>query len=261
MAKIYKAALIIIGNEILSGRTQDQNLKYFASKMVESGIEVTEVRIVPDVEEVIVEAVRDLKDKVDYLFTTGGIGPTHDDITSMSVAKALDVPLVKNSQAYQMLEEHYGKNRFTPARQKMAKTPQGAKLIPNPVSVAPGFISKNVYVMAGVPEVMRAMVDYIVRTLKGGDVVLSKTIPCRFPESIIAYDLANIQDKFQEVSIGSYPHFSDGAFGVSIVLRSSNEQMLIRASMEVDLMVSSFESAAINDSSLEFATYDADKLV
>jgi molybdenum cofactor synthesis domain-containing protein len=262
MTKIYKAALIVIGDEILSGRTQEQNIKYIANKMVENGAELCEVRIVPDKEDAIVAAVRELKDKVDYLFTTGGIGPTHDDITSQSIANALDIPLVKNSEAYQILEDHYGPTGFTPARQKMAKTPRGAKLIPNPVSIAPGFISKNVYVLAGVPEIMRAMIDHVARTLKGGDVVHSKIITCRFPESVIAYDLANIQDRFEaDVSIGSYPHFKDGVFGVSIVLRSSNDHVLLRASMEVDMMVSSFESAAISDNSLEFAVYDADKLI
>jgi len=262
MTKIYKAALIVIGDEVLSGRTQEQNIKYIATKMVENGVELNEVRIVPDIEDAIVAAVRDLKDNVDYVFTTGGIGPTHDDITAQSIAVALDIPLVKNSQAFQMLEEHYGEAEFTLARQKMAMTPLGAKLIPNPVSIAPGFISKNVYVLAGVPEIMRAMVDYVVRTLKGGDVVHSKTISCRFPESVIAHDLANIQERFEaDVSIGSYPQFKDGNFGVSIVLRSSNEQVLVRVAMEVDLLVASFESAAISDSSLEFSAYDADKLI
>jgi len=261
MAKIYTAALVVIGDEILSGRTQENNTKYIASKMVENGVELVEVRVVPDIEDAIVTAVRDLKNKVDYLFTTGGIGPTHDDITADSVAKALDIPLVKNTQAYQMLADHYGEAEFTPTRQKMARTPRGAKLIPNPVSVAPGFISKNVYVMAGVPEIMRAMMDYVARTIKGGDVIHSKTIPCRFPESIIAYDLAAIQERFQDdVSIGSYPYFKEGNLGVSIVLRSSNEQVLVRVSMEVDLLVASFEGAAINDSSLEFAKYDTDKM-
>ncbi|MCK5384950.1 MAG: competence/damage-inducible protein A [Alphaproteobacteria bacterium] len=259
MAKIYTAALVVIGNEILSGRTQDKNINYIADKLVECGVELVEVRIVPDEEEAIVAAVQELTGKVMYLFTTGGIGPTHDDITAESVAKALGIPLVNNSQAYEMLKAHYGPEKFTPPRQKMARIPRGAKLIPNPLSISPGFISKNVYVMAGVPEIMMAMVDYIARTIKGGDVILSKTVHCRFPESVIADDLAFVQERFKEdVNIGSYPYFEDGNFGVSIVLRSSNKQTLVRAVMEVDLLVSSFEGAAISDSELEFAVYDMD---
>ena len=260
MAKIFTAALIVIGNEILSGRTQDKNINYIANKLVERGVELIEVRVVPDKEEAIVTAVQDLKDKVTYLLTTGGIGPTHDDITAESMAKALDIPLVNNSQAYSMLEAHYGEQGFTPARQKMARTPRGAKLIPNPISVAPGFISKNVYVMAGVPEILVTMMDYVARMIEGGDVVYSKTVPCRFPESVIADDLAAIQERFKkDVSIGSYPYFKDGNLGVSVVVRSSDEHVLVRAAMEVDLMVSSFEGAAISDSSLEFAAFDNDK--
>ncbi len=242
MVKIYKAALIVIGNEILSGRTQEKNIMYVAGKLVENGVDLCEVRVVPDVEDAIVNAVRELKDSVDYLFTTGGIGPTHDDITVQSVAVALDIPLVKNLQAYQMLEDFYGENEFTPARQKMAHLPRGAELIPNPVSVAPGFVIHNVYVLAGVPEIMRAMIDHVACTIKGGDVICSNTVSCRFPESAIASDLTDIQERFKEdVSIGSYPRFKSGDFGVSIVLRSSNKIALAQATSEVESLVSSLE--------------------
>lgn len=261
MSKSYTAALIVIGNEILSGRTQEKNVNYLAVKLVEKGIQLIEVRVVPDDEDAIIDAVRALKDKVTYLFTTGGIGPTHDDITAQSIAKALDIPLVKNTQAYDMLEAHYGGTGFTPPRQKMAYTPRGAKLIPNPLSVAPGFISKNVYVMAGVPNIMQVMTDYVVRTIKGGDVILSKTVSCRFPESVIAEDLAAVQERYKtNVEIGSYPYFQDGHFGVNIVLRSTDRSVLVRAAMDVELLIAAVEDSALTDGSLEFASFDTDKI-
>ncbi len=246
MDKSYTAALIVIGNEILSGRTQDKNINYIANKMVDHGIALVDVRIIPDVEEDIIATVRALKDKVTYLFTTGGIGPTHDDITSENVAKALDIPLEKNEQAYEMLETFYGKDAFTPPRQKMAYLPRGAELIPNPISTAPGFISENVYVLAGVPSIMQAMIEHVVCIIEGGDVVLSKTVSSSFPETVLAEELSRIQECYKgQVEIGSYPYFKDGGSGVNIVLRSSDEAVLDRVVLEVEYLISSRNASVL----------------
>lgn len=235
--KQYRAALIVIGNEILSGRTQDKNINYIAVALGENGISLAEVRIVPDIEGKIIEAIRDLRDVYDYVFTTGGIGPTHDDITSESVAKAFDVPWEVHPQAYEILETHYGVDDFTSARQKMAMTPRGATLIANPVSAAPGFVIGNVYVMAGVPKIMQAMMDDIVQGLKGGAVIQSRTVSSPLPESVIAQGLGEIQGRWPHVDIGSYPFFQNGAVGVSIVLRSVDEDVLGKAEAEVQALV------------------------
>lgn len=241
MDKIYKAAMIVIGNEILSGRTQDKNINYIANKMVSCGVVLSEVRIVPDIEETIIDTIHDLKDKVDYVFTSGGIGPTHDDITSESVAKAFDVPLETNEEAYQILLDFYGEKDFTEPRQKMAKTPKGAELIPNPVSAAPGYKIENVYVMAGIPSILQAMADHIAVNLQGGAIIHSCTVPSRFPESVIAPGLSDIQAKFDVIDIGSYPYFKDGELGVNVVLRSSNETLLSQAVMDVEILISALE--------------------
>tara|TARA_R110001592_G_scaffold20926_9_gene84620 strand:- start:6927 stop:7670 length:744 start_codon:yes stop_codon:yes gene_type:complete len=247
MGKTYKAAMVVIGNEILSGRTQDQNISYIARKMVESGVVLAEVRVVPDIEKVIVKTIRDLKKKMDYVFTSGGIGPTHDDITAQSVSKVFRVALETNDEAFQILMDHYGEDEFTHARQKMAKTPVGAKLIPNPVSAAPGFIMENVYVMAGVPAIFQAMVDDVAVNLKGGAVIHSRTVPSRFAESRIAEALEEIQNKFPMVDIGSYPYFKDGELGVNVVLRFSDEVVLSQAVMDVEIMISALEDQGAGD--------------
>ncbi len=239
MGKTYKAAMLVIGNEILSGRTQDKNINYLANKLGEQGISFVEVRIVPDIEEKIVEALKSLKEQVDYVFTSGGIGPTHDDITSECVAKACGVAFGTHPEAFEILEAHYGKEEFNAPRRKMAMTPQGAELIPNPVSAAPGFIIDNIYVMAGVPRIMQAMVDHVVPSLAGGALVKSENVPCFYPESKIAEGLGDIQKKFPDVDIGSYPYFKDGKTGVNVVLRSSNEESLTKAKEDVEDMISS----------------------
>ncbi len=241
MSKTYKAAMVVIGNEILSGRTQDKNINYVACKLVDKGIVLAEVRVIPDDEDTIIATIHDLKKSVDYIFTSGGIGPTHDDITADSVAKAFDAALETHDQAYQILLDHYGEEEFTPARQKMAKTPVGADLIPNPVSAAPGFVIENVYVMAGVPSIFQAMVDHVVIGLQGGPVIKSHNVPSRFAESTIAPGLAEIQTKFDAVDIGSYPYFKDGELGVNVVLRSSNETLLSQAVMDVEILISALE--------------------
>lgn len=230
----YSAALIIIGNEILSGRTHDTNTPWIAEKLVGKGIILTEVRVVQDVESAIITAIREMKGKVDYLFTTGGIGPTHDDITAQAVAAAFDTKLELNSEALDMMIAHYGRAEdITPARKKMAMIPVGATLIDNPVSGPPGFKMENVYVMAGVPRIMQAMFDNIMSMLTSGKPVLSNTIACSLQESVVAEKLEEIQHRYPEVSIGSYPHYRGGLLGLSLVLRSIDPVLLRRASEEV----------------------------
>lgn len=224
--KIYKAAMIVIGNEVLSGRTADKNINYVAKIMTEHGIRLSEVRIIPDVEHEIVGAVRSMSEKYDYVFTSGGIGPTHDDITAESVAQAFGVSVEQNVEAYDVLKDYYGENELTDARLKMACVPEGASLIDNPVSGAPGFILNNVYVMAGVPKIMQAMLDGVVGSLQGGAKMFSKTIPCNFYESQIAPGLENIQNRYPDVDIGSYPSYQKGEGLVNVVLRSVNELSL-----------------------------------
>ncbi len=239
MGKIYKAAMVVIGNEILSGRTQDLNVNYVANKLVACGVSLVEVRVIPDDEAVIIDTIRSLKDVVDYVFTSGGIGPTHDDITAASIAKAFGVELVVNEEVRGVLLAHYGTEELTAPRLKMACIPEGAWLIPNPVSGAPGFVIENVYVMAGVPRIMQAMMDDAALMLQGGAVVHSCTVPCSLTESVIAQGLAEIQDKWTGVDIGSYPYFENGRFGVNIVLRSSDEADLDAAERDVIEMVAS----------------------
>ncbi len=198
-----RAALIVIGNEILSGRTQDTNTMWIAERLMQHGITLTEARTVPDIEEKIIEALSALRRDNNYVFTTGGIGPTHDDITAESIARAFDVPLEKNDEALCILKEHYKPEDLTPPVMKMALIPKGADLIPNPVSAAPGFVIENVYVMAGVPRIMQAMLDHILRSLEPGKRVLSNTIACDLPESALAEALGELQKKYPDVEIGS----------------------------------------------------------
>jgi molybdenum cofactor synthesis domain-containing protein len=220
------ACLIVIGNEILSGRTQDENIRFIASSLVENGIVLAEVRIIPDVTGTIVNTVNECRNAFTYVFTTGGIGPTHDDITSAAVAQAFNLPIIIHAEAKAILEKHYGKDKLNAARLRMAEVPEGARLIPNPVSAAPGFIIENVYVMAGVPSIMRAMFDSIKGELKGGDKILSRTITIYTTEGNIAEGLTQIQNSFPEVEIGSYPFVKNARLGTSIVSRSSDQEKL-----------------------------------
>lgn len=237
MSKEYTAAMVVIGNEILSGRTQDANVNYVACKLVAAGVRLREVRIVPDVEDVIVGTVRELKSKHDYVFTSGGIGPTHDDITAMCVAKACDTVLEQNKEAHDILLEYYGKDELTDARLRMAQIPVGGSLIPNPVSAAPGFQIENVYVMAGVPRIMQAMMDHVVCGLDGGTVIQSRTVISSLRESMIAESLGDIQEQYPSVDVGSYPYFKDGELGVNIVLRSDEIDLLSCAEKDVIDMI------------------------
>ena len=226
--KKINAAILIIGNEILSGRTQDKNVAFISNWLnTKCGISVNEVRIIPDDEKVIVKNIQILSKKFNYVFTTGGIGPTHDDITAKSISKAFKVKYEYHKEAYAILEKYYGKKKFNDGRKKMAKMPRGSKLIYNPSSAAPGFIIKNVLSLPGVPSILNSMIEnckqYLVRGLK----VHSKTLNLFTVESNISRPLALIQSKYKKfVDIGSYPFFRLGKIGVAIVTRSTSNAKL-----------------------------------
>ena len=222
MTKIINAAYIMIGDEILSGRTRDENLNFLASNLTNLGINLKEVRVIPDDEEKIIEAVQILKNEYHYIFTTGGIGPTHDDITIDAIAKALNDKITLNQQAYKILINYYGPNGVNEARLKMAKLPSKAKLLNNPVTSAPGFMVENIIVMAGVPKIMRAMFNSSLEFLDFGDKILSKEISLNVTESVIAKDLTKLQHDFPNVAIGSYPFIG----GTAIVFRSFDENQI-----------------------------------
>ena len=222
--KKINASILIIGNEILSGRTQDKNTAFISTWLnSECGIVVREVRIVPDVEKIIIKNILSLSKKFNYVFTTGGIGPTHDDITAKSISKAFKVKYEFHKEAYAILEKYYGKKNFNDGRKKMAKMPEGAKLIYNPSSAAPGFIIKNVLSLPGVPSILNSMIENTKRYLVKGSKIYSKTINLYTVESNISKQLGLIQKKYKNfVDIGSYPFFRLGKIGVSIVTRSSS---------------------------------------
>ena len=231
------ACVIIIGNEILSGRTQDANLPYLANAMNAIGIRVMEARMVRDDEGAIIDAVNACRAAYDYVFTTGGIGPTHDDITAASIAKAFGVELLRDGRAVDLLTRHYAAADLNEARLKMAEVPEGAVLIDNPVSSAPGFQIGNVFVLPGVPRILQAMVDGLATRLRGGDPVLSRTISAFTTESGIAQPLSAVQDRYPEVEIGSYPFVRSGRFGVSLVVRSTDPTTLGAAAAAVAAML------------------------
>lgn len=233
----FKAGLIILGNEILSGRTVDANTPWIAERLTERGIVLCEVRIIPDLEQLIIETVNQMRAVYDYVFTTGGIGPTHDDITAECIAKAFGLPLVRDEEAFHVLEDYYGLENLTPPRAKMALIPEGSKLIPNPVSAAPGFICGNVHVMAGVPRIMQAMMDHVLDEIKAGKPILSNTVSCTLAESKVAEDLTALAKKYPDVDIGSYPHYRGGTMGLSLVLRGTNNESLDLATSEVLAMI------------------------
>lgn len=220
------AAILIIGNEILSGRTKDANVGYLAEQFTEIGIILSEVRMIPDDEGTIIKAINELRAQCAYVFTSGGIGPTHDDITSASIAKAFSVNLERNPEALAMLQSHYTPDELNESRLKMADIPAGASLIENPISKAPGFILENVHVLAGVPKILQAMFEQIRSQLTGGPKMLSHTLSSLKTEGVIAADLKRLQAEFPDVDIGSYPYFKNGEFGVSIVLRSTDAEQL-----------------------------------
>jgi len=220
------AAVLIIGDEILSGRTKDANLSCIALKLAGIGIEVIEVRIVSDDEAAIVDAVNALRRTYTYVFTTGGIGPTHDDITADSIAKAFGVPIDVRADALAILEAHYATGELNEARKRMARIPDGAELIDNPVSKAPGFRLENVHVLAGIPLLVEVMMDGLLEKLSGGKLLHTHTISAYIAESHVATGLGQIQRDFPEVRIGSYPFLRGGKSGASLVMRSTNDAAL-----------------------------------
>ena len=223
--KKVNAAILIIGNEILSGRTQDKNVAFLSNWLnLNCGISVSEVRIIPDVEKIIIKNIRHLSKEFNYVFTTGGIGPTHDDITAKSIAKAFRFKYGFHKEAFRILETYYGKEKFNDGRKKMAKMPLKAKLIYNPSSAAPGFITKNVLSLPGVPSILNSMIENCKKYLLKGLKVHSKTINLFTVESNISKSLGIIQKKYKKnVDIGSYPFFRLGKIGVSIVSRSTSK--------------------------------------
>ncbi len=228
------ACLIIIGNEILSGRTQDKNLNFLAKALNDIGIRMMECRVIPDIADTIADTVNELRRRHDYVFTTGGIGPTHDDITAESVAQAFGLALTRHKEAEARLLKYYPPEKINAARMRMADTPEGARLIDNPISVAPGFIVENVYVMAGIPAVMQAMFEGIRGELKGGAPALSRSLTVMIPEGTIAAGLGDIQARYPHIDIGSYPFSNDsGGYGTSIVLRGTEKEALALAAAEV----------------------------
>ena len=228
MSENPTAAMMIVGNEVLSGRTQDKNLAFVAEALGEIGVDMREVRIVPDEMDEVVAAVNALRAKYTYVFTTGGIGPTHDDITADCIAAAFGVELHMHPLAVQLLEAHYDAQgiEFNAARARMARIPEGASLIDNPVSTAPGFRIENVHVMAGVPKIMQAMMENILPTLKGGEKLSSVTVTAQVPEGSIAEAMQHLQEQHPQVSIGLYPFYGADGAGVSVVARGTDKAAL-----------------------------------
>ena len=240
--KKVRAALIIIGNEILSGRTQDANLQHLAKELNSVGVILSESRIIPDDEDMIVGTVNEMRVAYDYVFTTGGIGPTHDDITAECIAKAFGLPLIRNAEAQALMEAHYARTgrELNEARLRMANTPEGAALVKNPISTAPGFRVENVYVMAGVPMVMQAMLEGIKPELIGGKTMLSRAVASYIGEGNMAAGLTALQEKYSALDIGSYPFYKAGnRFGTTIVLRHTDAGMLEDAVQEVAALMTS----------------------
>lgn len=233
------AAIIIIGDEILSGRTLDTNTNYIAKKLSENGIDLKEARVIPDDHEQIVITVNALRSKYTYIFTTGGIGPTHDDITSQAIADAFGVPLELNSEAFEIIKNFYlsqGKE-LNSARKKMAYLPKASALINNPVSWAPGFRIDNVFVLAGVPNIMQAMFNHLLPSLQKGRILQSKNIDILIGESTIAAEFADLQSRYPSVQMGSYPFKRDDRHGTSLVLSSKDAAKLAEAYSELETFI------------------------
>ena len=231
--KKVNAAILIIGNEILSGRTQDTNTSTISLWLNSIGVKVQEVRVIPDIEKTIIDAVNDLKKKNDYVFTTGGIGPTHDDITAQSISKAFKLDYEIHKEAFKILEGYYKPGEFNKGRQKMVWMPKDAKLILNPTSGAPGFYVQNVFCLPGVPSILKSMLGGLKNEIVGGEPILSKTISLRTVESEIAKSLSKVQEDNTDVEIGSYPFFQAGKLGVSIVIRSEDKLKINQCVLQI----------------------------
>jgi len=231
--KKVNAAILIIGNEILSGRTQDTNTSTIALWLNSIGVEVQEVRVIPDIEKTIVDNVNEFRGLNDYVFTTGGIGPTHDDITAQSISKAFNLEYQIHKEAFEILEAYYKPGEFNEGRQKMVWMPKDAKLILNPTSGAPGFNIKNVFCLPGVPSILKSMLGGLQNEIIGGEPIISHTISLRTVESEIAKSLSSVQDNNKDVEIGSYPFFQAGKLGVSIVIRSEEQSKISKCSYQI----------------------------
>ena len=220
------AAILIIGNEILSGRTQDTNTSTLAIWLNSIGVKVEEVRVIPDLEKTIIDTLNYFRTSYDYVFTTGGIGPTHDDITAQSVSKTFGIKYEIHKEAYKILEAYYKPGEFNEGRQKMCWMPENANLIYNPTSGAPGFSVENVFCLPGVPSILKSMLGGLTNSIVGGEPIKSHTISLKTVESEIASSLTKVQDENKDVEIGSYPFFHAGKLGVSIVIRSEDQSKI-----------------------------------
>jgi molybdenum cofactor synthesis domain-containing protein len=249
LPKTITAAVIIIGDEILSGRTKDQNLSFLAEALNEVGVQLHECRVVADIEADIVAAVNALRARFDYVFTTGGIGPTHDDITADSIGAAFGLKVDHNPEAVAILEAHYAHTgaELNEARMRMARTPAGAAMVENPVSKAPGFRVENVYVMAGIPAVCQAMFHSLKHELVGGDPVRSISIAVHLAEGVLAKGLTALQEKYPDVGLGSYPFYREGRFGASIVARSQMPDRLAAAADDIRQMMRDLDGEPIEE--------------
>ena len=227
------AAILIIGNEILSGRTQDTNTSVIATWLNSIGVKVGEVRVIPDIEKTIINTLNLLRNDYNYVFTTGGIGPTHDDITAESVSKVFGLKYEIHKEAYKILESYYKLGEFNKGRQKMVWMPENANLILNPTSGAPGFNVENVFCLPGVPSILKSMLGGLTNIIVGGDPILSHTISLRTVESEIADSLTKVQKDNKDVEIGSYPFFQAGKLGVSIVIRSENKSKIDNCNLQI----------------------------
>jgi molybdenum cofactor synthesis domain-containing protein len=237
------AAVLVIGDEILSGRTKDANIGYIAEYLGKIGVDVREARVVPDVEEEIVAALDALRARYDYVVTTGGIGPTHDDITADAVARAFGVPIGEDPRIIARMMERYSPADLTPARRRMARVPHGAELVDNPISTAPGFRIDNVFVLAGVPSIMQAMLDFAVKSMKTGAIMAVETIEAgAVPEGRYGDALRAIAEASPGVSIGSYPSFKDGRFMNQIVVRGKDAPAVAAARDAVEAMLAAMRS-------------------
>jgi molybdenum cofactor synthesis domain-containing protein len=235
--RIVTAAVVIIGNEILSGRTQDTNLRDIALTLGEWGIRIGEARVIPDVEETIANVVNELRVRHDYVLTTGGIGPTHDDITAQSIARAFGVPLVEHPEIAALLRARGGPPDVVAARMRMALVPQGAELVENSTGGPPGFCVGNVFVLAGIPAVMRAMLAALKDRLVGGAVLKSKSVGVFLGESAIADALGKLQDAYPAVEIGSYPFQREGRYGTTLVARSTDARLLDEVVHKIEALI------------------------
>ncbi len=227
------AAILIIGNEILSGRTQDTNTSTIATWLNSIGVRVGEVRVIPDIEKIIIDTINLLRKNYDYVFTTGGIGPTHDDITAQSVSKTFGLKYEIHKEAYKILEAYYKPGEFNEGRQKMVWMPEKANLILNPTSGAPGFSVENVFCLPGVPSILKSMLGSLKNKIVGGEPILSHTISLKTVESEIADSLTKVQDQNKDVEIGSYPFFQAGKLGVSIVIRSEDQSKIDNCNSQI----------------------------